>query len=42
MQDVTRTESDLIGERELPIDCYYGVQTLRAKDNFDITGIPIA
>lgn len=42
MQEVTRTESDLIGKRELPLDCYYGVQTLRARDNFDITGIPIS
>ena len=37
-----RRETDLIGERALPVDCYYGVQTLRAIENFDITGIPIS
>jgi aspartate ammonia-lyase len=36
-----RTEHDFLGERQIPDDCYYGVQTLRAKDNFDITGISI-
>jgi aspartate ammonia-lyase len=38
----TRLEHDLIGDKEVPADCYYGVQTLRALENFDITGIPIA
>jgi len=37
----TRTEHDLLGEREVPRDAYYGVQTLRALENFDITGIPL-
>jgi aspartate ammonia-lyase len=37
-----RTEHDLLGERQVPDDCYYGIQTLRAKENFDITGIPIS
>jgi aspartate ammonia-lyase len=37
----TRTEHDLLGERELSVDLYYGVQTLRATENFFITGIPI-
>ncbi len=36
-----RTEHDFLGEKQIPDDCYYGVQTLRAKDNFDITGISI-
>jgi aspartate ammonia-lyase len=36
-----RTEKDLLGERQVP-DRYYGVQTLRAAENFPITGIPIA
>lgn len=35
----TRTESDLIGSREIPMECYYGVQTVRAIENFPITGI---
>ena len=34
-----RIESDLIGEKNIPIDSYYGVQTLRAKENFNITGV---
>ena len=32
-----RLESDSIGEYEVPVDAYYGVQTLRAKRNFPIT-----
>ena len=35
----TRIESDLIGSREIPMECYYGVQTVRAIENFPITGI---
>ncbi len=38
--NTTRTEHDLLGEREVPADRYYGIQTLRAVENFDITGIP--
>ncbi len=38
----TRTEHDLLGDREVPIDAYYGVHTLRAVENFPITGTPIA
>ncbi|MDO8952327.1 MAG: aspartate ammonia-lyase, partial [Draconibacterium sp.] len=37
----TRTEKDLLGEREVPFEALYGVQTLRALENFPITGIPI-
>ncbi|HEX5726837.1 MAG TPA: aspartate ammonia-lyase [Longimicrobiaceae bacterium] len=37
-----RTEHDLLGERHLSTDLYYGVQTLRATENFPITGIPIS
>jgi aspartate ammonia-lyase len=36
-----RTESDLLGEKQVPIDAYYGVQTLRALENFQISGLPI-
>ena len=36
-----RIEHDLIGERQVPADVYYGIHTLRALENFDITGIPI-
>jgi aspartate ammonia-lyase len=38
----TRTEHDLLGEREVPADARYGVQTLRAVENFPITGIRLA
>jgi aspartate ammonia-lyase len=34
-----RKEHDFLGEREIPDNVYYGIQTLRAKENFDITGI---
>lgn len=33
-----RREKDLIGERELPDGVYYGVHTLRAAENFPLTG----
>ncbi len=38
----TRTEHDLLGEREVPADARYGIQTLRAVENFPITGIRLA
>ena len=38
----TRLEHDLLGDREIPSAAYYGVHTLRALENFDITGISIA
>ncbi len=38
----TRVEHDLLGEREVPAEVYYGIQTLRALENFNITGISIA
>ena len=37
-----RPEHDLLGERLVPADAYYGIQTLRAVENYDITGIPLA
>src|SRR5580765_2520883 len=37
----TRTEKDLLGEKQIPADAYYGVQTARALENFQISGIPI-
>ena len=33
-----RKEHDFLGELEVPDDVYYGVQTLRAIENFKITG----
>lgn len=37
----SRIERDFLGERELPSDVYYGIQTLRATENFPITGLSI-
>lgn len=37
----TRIESDFLGEKEISNEHYYGIQTLRAKDNFDITGVEL-
>ena len=37
----TRQEHDLLGERDVPFEALYGVQTLRALENFPITGIPL-
>lgn len=34
-----RTEHDSIGDREVPADAYYGVQSFRAAENFRITGL---
>ena len=38
---LTRVESDSIGKKEVPNDAYYGVQSLRAMENFSITGAKI-
>lgn len=35
-----RLEKDSMGERQLPSEVYYGIQTLRATENFPISGIP--
>ena len=37
----TRTEKDLLGEKQIPADAYYGVQTLRALENFQLSGVAI-
>lgn len=37
----TRSEHDLLGDREVPYEYYYGVQTLRAVENFSISGISL-
>lgn len=34
----TRMEADSIGQHAVPVDAYYGVQSLRARENFPITG----
>ena len=35
--DTLRIESDSIGSKAIPPEAYYGVQSLRAKENFPIT-----
>jgi len=42
MSAPVRIEHDLIGERAVPAQAYYGVHTLRALENFAITGTSIA
>lgn len=37
----TREESDSIGTMQVPEKAYYGVQALRARNNFHITGRPL-
>jgi aspartate ammonia-lyase len=37
-----RIEKDFLGERNIPNNVYYGVQTLRGIENFKITGLPIS
>ncbi len=34
-----RIEADSIGKKEVPVDAYYGVQSLRGQENFQITGL---
>lgn len=34
-----RTEKDLLGEKQIPFEAYYGVQTLRALENFPVSGV---
>jgi aspartate ammonia-lyase len=36
----TRTEKDLLGEKQIASSAYYGVQTARALENFQISGMP--
>src|SRR5271154_3703676 len=37
----TRLEKDLLGEKEIPADAYYGVQTARGLENFQLSGTEI-
>jgi len=37
----TRTEHDLLGERQVPLESYYGIQTLRALENFPVSGVSL-
>src|SRR5258708_20974617 len=39
MTEGFRNERDPLGERQVPVDAYYGVQTARAVENFPISGM---
>jgi aspartate ammonia-lyase len=39
--DVMRMEHDLLGEKAVPAEAYYGVQTARALENFHISGVEL-
>jgi aspartate ammonia-lyase len=39
MAAATRTEKDPLGPKEVPVEALYGVQTLRARENFPISGL---
>lgn len=41
-QQAQRIEHDLLGNRAIPAQAYYGVHTLRALENFPISGTPIS
>jgi len=36
-----RLEHDLLGQREIPVDVYWGIHTLRAQENFALSGIQV-
>ena len=38
----TRTEEDLLGEREVPAQAYYGIHTLRATENFRLSPLTVS
>src|SRR5215213_3954778 len=40
-QQPVRVERDLLGEKQVPADAYYGVQTARALENFKLSGVLI-
>ena len=39
MPTATRSEKDPLGQRDVPVDALWGVQTLRAQENFPISGL---
>src|SRR5512142_600134 len=41
MSTKTRTEKDSLGTKEVPGDVYYGIQTLRAVENFPVSGLRV-
>jgi len=41
MASASRIEHDLLGKKPVPADAYYGIQTARALENFNISGVPL-
>jgi aspartate ammonia-lyase len=41
MSTATRLEHDLLGDKAVPADAYYGVQTARGLENFHISGVQL-
>ena len=41
MGSASRIEHDLLGKKPVPADAYYGIQTARALENFNISGVPL-
>jgi len=37
-----REEKDFLGVKQIPINAYYGIQTQRACDNFNLSGVPLS
>jgi len=42
MENAFRVEKDFLGEMDIDVHAYYGIQTLRAKNNFNITDTNIS
>ncbi len=40
MSGATRTEKDTLGEKQVPLHAYYGIQSLRGHENFRVSGFP--
>lgn len=40
-EEAFRIERDFLGEKQVPLDVYYGIQTVRALENFPVTGYRI-
>lgn len=39
LSGLTRREHDLLGDREIPVEYYFGIQTMRAMENFHISRV---
>ena len=42
MTQATRIEEDLLGQRQVPLEAYWGIHTLRAQENFQISKEKVA